>query len=151
MITFVLYFLLWTFVIYIMHRLAHVVPLLQPFHWNHHYTISRKENDGKFKISHLILYVDNFETTIDQWLTEVIPTIIFCTITGQWWIAILYWIDAAFIQESIKHNPNFNVFPLNTAGRWHLIHHSNSEKNYGIIFPIWDIIFNTYEGLHKKL
>jgi sterol desaturase/sphingolipid hydroxylase (fatty acid hydroxylase superfamily) len=79
-------------------------------------------------------------------MTEVIPTVLFSFITGQWWIAILYYIWAALLQESIEHNARVNI-PILTSGKWHLIHHKN-DLNYGLFVPVWDIIFRTYKRVY---
>jgi sterol desaturase/sphingolipid hydroxylase (fatty acid hydroxylase superfamily) len=65
-------------------------------------------------------------------------------LTGQYWIVVFYYVWAAFIQETIEHNKNIDI-PYFTSGRWHLIHHTQSNKNYGLFFPIWDLLFNSYK------
>jgi sterol desaturase/sphingolipid hydroxylase (fatty acid hydroxylase superfamily) len=85
---------------------------------------------------------------MDLWITEVVPTLIFSWITGHWWLSVFYYVWAAFIQEVIEHNPNFNIYPLLTSGQWHLVHHKQSDKNFGLFVPIWDIVFRTYKT-HK--
>lgn len=64
-----------------------------------------------------------------------------------WWLFIVYYIWAAFIQEAIEHNPEFNIYPWITSGKWHLQHHTDHSKNYGVFTPIWDKIFGTWKGL----
>ena len=66
-------------------------------------------------------------------------------ITGQWWISVFYYVWAAFIQERIEHNSNFDIYPFLTSGQCHLVHHTNPEKNYGLFSPIWDIVFDTFK------
>ena len=39
-------------------------------------------------------------------------------------------------------NHNFNYLTDS-----HLIHHKYPHKNYGVFFPIWDMIFGTWKGL----
>jgi sterol desaturase/sphingolipid hydroxylase (fatty acid hydroxylase superfamily) len=68
--------------------------------------------------------------------------LIFSYITGHWWIFVFYYCWAAFIQEIIEHDPEINWYPF-TSGRWHLLHHRNFEKNYGLFHPVWDRIFQT--------
>jgi sterol desaturase/sphingolipid hydroxylase (fatty acid hydroxylase superfamily) len=88
------------------------------------------------------LYNDTWLSTLDLYVTEVIPTLVFSLITGQWWISIFYYVWAAFLQEALEHNNKVD-FPLITTGKWHLTHHYQPNKNYGLFFPIWDIIFKT--------
>lgn len=138
--------MLWTFMIYWLHRIAHKrVFLLTKYHMEHHRFILK--NDPKWHWSNIFLYQDNLESTIDVWLSEVIPTIIFCLVFNQWWILLLFYIWSAFIQESIEHNRKFNVFPFSTSGKWHLIHHLEGPYNFGIFHPLWDILFKTYKPI----
>lgn len=127
---------------YCTHVAAHKIPFLWRWHSDHHERITTGEYDGEFRWYHLFMYIDSWESTADQWLLEVIPTIIFCALTGHWWILIFYWLWSSIIEESIEHNDNINLYPL-TSGKWHLIHHTDHNKNYGLLIPIWDMIFGT--------
>lgn len=144
-----LYFLLWTLILYLVHRVVHKVPYLRTIHLDHHIYILKKlkinswsKNPTGWHWNNLFLYNDTVLSTVDLWITEVIPTLVFCLITNQWWIFALYYIWAAFLQETIEHNPKVSWYPF-TSGQWHLIHHTNFKKNYGLFHPLWDKIFQT--------
>lgn len=141
---FVLYFLLWTLILYWVHRVSHKISVIRVIHLSHHKFILTHKT--KWHWSNIFLFNDNIDSTIDLWLTEVIPTILFCIVTGQWWISIFYYVWAAFIQESIEHKSDFNV-PILTSGKWHMLHH-RERVNYGLFTPIWDIVFGTYKHAH---
>jgi sterol desaturase/sphingolipid hydroxylase (fatty acid hydroxylase superfamily) len=143
---YLLIFLLWTFVVYWMHRAAHVIPFMRRFHMDHHKQVTNQTING-LSWKNAFLWFDSKESTIDQWLTEVIPTIVISSITGHWWLFVAYYIWAAFIQEAVEHNKKINLYPFITSGKWHLIHHDYPNKNYGVFFPVWDIVF----GTRKKL
>jgi len=149
MIEIILHFFCWTFVLYWIHRIGHYTPIIRIFHRDHHKFIStnvkenQKPNDWHW--SNLLLFNDNWNSTIDLWITEVIPTLLYSAVTGQWWISVFYYVWAAFIQERIEHNPTFDIYPFLTSGQWHLVHHKNPNRNYGLFFPIWDIMFRTYK------
>lgn len=145
--TYVVYFLAWTFVLYWVHRIGHKTPYVKEWHWNHHSYIVRHGSQG-WHWNNLFLFNDTWTSTLDLYVTEVIPTLLFSLITGQWWISIFYYMWAAFFQENLEHNKNIDL-PIFTTGRWHLIHHRQSNKNYGLFFPIWDIIFKTYKNVDK--
>jgi hypothetical protein len=100
-----------------------------------------------FNWKNAFLFFDTWNSTIDQWLTEVIPTIIISAITGHWWLLIAYYVWAGFIQEAVEHNKRINLYPFLTSGKWHLIHHEYATKNYGVFVPIWDLVFGTWKGL----
>jgi sterol desaturase/sphingolipid hydroxylase (fatty acid hydroxylase superfamily) len=150
MILVIFHFFVWTFFLYWIHRIGHSVPVLRKFHRAHHRFISTNikgnQQPNNWHWSNLFLFNDNWNSTVDLWLTEVIPTLIYSWITGEWWISIFYYVWAAFIQERIEHNPKFDIYPFLTSGPWHLVHHKNSNKNYGLFFPIWDILFRTYKN-----
>ena len=140
-------FLLWTLMLYLIHRLIHIIyiPYIHDWHWDHHKVISQETHWG-LHWSNIFLYNDTWKSTFDLWCTEVIPTIVFCWLTGHWWILIGYYIWAAFIQEAIEHNKNFDWYPFMTSGKWHLEHHKDHRVNLSLFVPIWDILFKT----HKK-
>jgi sterol desaturase/sphingolipid hydroxylase (fatty acid hydroxylase superfamily) len=150
MIEIIFYFSAWTFILYWIHRVGHDVPFLKKFHFDHHRFILTKlrnnETPTKWHWSNLFLFNDTWKSTIDLWLTEVIPTLLFSLVTGQWWISVFYYFWAAFIQETIEHNPNFNI-PFLTSGRWHLQHHIQGNANYSLFFPMWDLIFGSYRPI----
>lgn len=141
----IIYFLAWTLMLYWIHRLGHRIPIVRDCHRAHHQYIATHET--KWHWSNLLLFNDNLKSTIDLWITEVIPTLIFSAVTGQWWIAIFYYVWAAFVQESLEHNKKIN-WPLLTCGQWHLMHH-RSCCNYGLFFPLWDIVFGTNRRVYQ--
>jgi sterol desaturase/sphingolipid hydroxylase (fatty acid hydroxylase superfamily) len=149
MIEYIFYFVLWTFILYWIHRAAHANKFLLNYHRDHHKFISvslkTKKNQSTWHWNNLFLFNDTMNSTIDLWLTEVIPTLVFSILTGQWWISIFYYCWAAIIQERIEHDITFDLYPVLTSGKSHLVHHSNPEKNYGLFFPIWDKLFNTFK------
>jgi sterol desaturase/sphingolipid hydroxylase (fatty acid hydroxylase superfamily) len=135
------YFLLWTFILYWLHRLLHTSARLSKWHLHHHrYAVAHTTT---WHWNNLFLFNDDWPSTNDLWTTEVIPTLIFSWITGQWWISVFYYVWAAFIQETLEHNPTVN-WPILTSGRWHLMHHK-LKCNYGLFMPLWDIVFKTYK------
>jgi sterol desaturase/sphingolipid hydroxylase (fatty acid hydroxylase superfamily) len=143
---YVITFLSWTFLFYLMHRAAHILPFMRKYHMDHHKQVTQQTVQG-LNWKNFFLYFDSWESTCDQWLTEVIPTLLFCIVTNQWWIAVFYYIWAGYIQEAIEHNDKINLYPFLTSGRWHLIHHDDPNKNYGVFFPIWDMLFKTWKPL----
>lgn len=144
----IFHFLAWTFLLYWIHRIGHKTPYVKRWHWDHHSYIVRNGSPG-WHWNNLFLFNDTWTSTLDLYVTEVIPTFLYSLITGQWWIFIFYYLWAALVQESIEHNKNFDL-PLFTSGRWHLVHHRHPNKNLGLFFPIWDILFGTYKRVDKR-
>ena len=96
---YVLVFVFWTFIIYWTHRLVHILPYFKHIHADHHKQISQNTFQG-LNWKNLFLYFDSPKSTLDQWYTEVIPTILMSFIFG-WWLFVVYYIWAAFIQEAV--------------------------------------------------
>jgi sterol desaturase/sphingolipid hydroxylase (fatty acid hydroxylase superfamily) len=150
MVEIIVYFFVWTLILYWIHRIGHTVPILKKFHFDHHRLVLDKlrknEKPTKWHWSNLFLFNDTWKSTVDLWITEVIPTLLFSLVTGQWWLSVFYYVWAAFIQEAIEHDPKFN-WPLLTSGQWHLQHHVSSNKNYGLFFPVWDMVFDSHKPI----
>ena len=148
-----LIFLLWLFCLYWIHRIFHIAghkifPLAHRAHLDHHRFINI-HGKTKWEWNNLLLFNDTWMSTLDLWITEVIPTLLFGWLTGHWWVFIFYYLWAALVQEVIEHNPRFSLYPFLTSGKWHLVHHRKPNKNYGLIFPLWDKVFGTAE--HYKV
>lgn len=141
----ILVILVWTLVLYAIHRLAHQIPILQRIHNAHHKTI-KKNNTSKWHWSNLFLYNDNWLSTVDLWISDIIPTIGVAIIFDAWWIVFFYYVWAAFFQERLEHNNNINWYPF-TCGQWHMNHHNNPKCNYGLFFPVWDKVFKTENAI----
>ena len=133
-------FFTWTLLLYCVHRLAHKSKWMMQFHGDHHRYANT--NVIKWHWSNFFFFTDTKKSTIDLWLTEVIPTILFCVIIKSWWILIFYWFWAAFVQEVIEHNYKINI-QFWSSGQWHLAHHKDPTTNFGLFFTIWDVIFKT--------
>ena len=138
----IIYFLLWTLLLYLIHRSMHNVPYLKEIHFDHHRYVNENYGQMAWHWNNLFLFNDNWISTADLWMTEVIPTVLFSYITGHWWILCFYYIWASLIQEKLEHNPKIDLYPF-TSGKWHLVHHRNFRKNYGLFHPFWDRIFRT--------
>lgn len=145
MLTFIIEFFMWTLCLYIIHRLIHVTPFLRRIHYDHHRYINLN-NNTKWHWNNLFLFNDTWISTLDLWIGEVIPTLMFSYITGNWWIFVFYYLWAALVQETLEHNKNLDWYPL-TSGKWHLLHHKYPDTNFGLFLPIWDKVFKTYRSV----
>lgn len=139
-IEFGILFLIWTLMIYVNHRLAHILPFYN-LHDEHHRLVANGiEYQPNWK--NYFLYLDNWKVTVDNWIIEVIPTLIFSYLTGYWIFSIGHYIWTAFMQEYLEHNRYIDLYPL-TTGKWHMNHHIEKNCNYGLFIPIWDKVFGT--------
>jgi len=133
-------FLIWTLYLYLLHRLIHITPYVNTIHRHHHVYVFK--HPGKWHWSNVFLWNDDLTSTIDLWITDVLPTVLFCWVFNCWWLLVFYWVWAGFFQEALEHNTRINL-PGLTAGRWHMAHHKNPKKNFGLFIPVWDKIFKT--------
>lgn len=140
----ILQFISWTLLLYWIHRVIHITPGLKELHLDHHRYINNNETGWHW--SNLFLFNDTWRSTFDLWVSEVLPTIIFAMVFDAWWLALFYYVWAAFLQENLEHNRNNNFYPL-TFGQWHMIHHKKMKKNFGLFIPIWDKIFKTEQSV----
>lgn len=139
----ILLIFLWTLLLWSMHFLSHHTQFLWKFHLAHHEEVLNGIGNPDWR--NLFLWFNTFEVTMDQWLIEVIPTLVLAYAFNAYWLIMFYYVWAACIQESIRHNPEFNLMPFLVSGKYHLIHHRNSSKNFGVYTPIWDMLLGTYE------
>lgn len=146
-LSFIIYFFSWTLVLYWSHRLCHIIPGLKQIHWHHHRYVTDQQPQWMWQ--NIFLFSDDWMSTLDIIVTEIIPTLVFCYFTGQWWVFGIYYVWTAFIQEWIEHNKNFNIWPF-SAGKFHLNHHSNWRYNYSLFFPIWDYVFGTAKPVESN-
>ena len=141
-------FFTWTLCLYWIHRIGHRTPVVKTAHLDHHKFINI---NGKttWHWNNLFLFNDTWTSTVDLWITEVIPTLVFSWVTGHWWLSVFYYLWAALIQEVIEHNPKFSLYPFLTSGKWHLVHHRDPSKNFSLFTPVWDIVFKTYKPYNR--
>lgn len=144
---FVVYFFIWLLVLYWAHRLAHVVPYIKEIHSDHHKFVLRSKYGTEWRLNNLILYNDTIRNTLNLWITEVIPTLTFSYVTGQWWIFIFYYIWAAFFQQTLKYDKDEDIFLL-TPGMWSMIHYRRTNLNFGLFISFWDIVFKTNRSIN---
>ena len=128
--------------IYTMHRAAHQVPILWYLHRGHHKVQYR--GDWEFSWWNLLGWFNDWRSTLDQWIIEVIPTGLLVVIFPESWpIAVYYYIDGFVLAEGITdHNPRICI-PGLAMGRYHLRHHANLKVNFDQFTHFWDWIFGT--------
>jgi len=143
-------FLIWTFAIYWLHRLAHVRAKwnpLYPIHQAHH----RQKYDGTetdIKPGHFIFMFGDIKVTWDVLLTQTLPLLIITCFLPQQGLVLLafHYIYEVFLSEGIlDHNPRLvgNITRYFAWGRFHLTHHHQPVKNYSLMITLWDYIFGT--------
>lgn len=142
------YFLGWTFIAYWTHRAAHAFDFLWKFHREHHVVVY----EGKFEFSwwNLVGWVNDWKSTLDDWLTEIIPLGLYIWIfPAAWPVVIYYYIDSSLSEGILDHNPRIDV-PGLAMGRYHLAHHDDMRVNFDNYTRLWDWVFGTRNKLPSK-
>ncbi len=142
-------FLVWTFLIYWIHRLAHTnkFKLLTEIHRSHH-MIDYFNNDPQYDFRGFLFYFGSSKATLDVIVTITLPLILVIFIIGgnSWHLLIFnYLYEAIFSEYILDHNKNLkgNITKVFAWGDFHLTHHKYPKHNYSLLVCLWDYIFRT--------
>ncbi len=142
LISFMLGFLLLDCWMYWWHRLNHKLPLLWFFHKFHHKdtrlnsTSALRFHIGELLLSNLVRIFIFSLLGIDPILLLIYSTVLFIVI-------VLH-------HANLKISTNVDLFirKFIVSPRMHRIHHSvirsETDSNYGSVFPFWDKLFQSY-------
>lgn len=137
---FILYLLAYDFLYYWLHRAQHRSDAL----WSIH------------KLHHSETHVNVTTTLRVHWIEEVLKALIivlpvsllFDAMPQAGWLAAILGIWLFFVHANLR----ISFGPLSwllTSPAAHRIHHSvdhpQSNRNFAVIFPVWDIVFGTYQ------
>lgn len=145
-------FLLWTFIIYWMHRLAHVRAPFNPLyriHQGHH----QQKYDGTrqgFKIEYLWWNFGELRLAVDIIITQTIPLLIltwFFPSQGLVLLVFHYLYEVFLSEDYLDHNIHIqgDVTRFFAWGRFHMTHHHKPKYNYCLMVTLWDFLFRTAE------
>lgn len=144
-------FLLWTLLVYFMHRLAHIRSKNNPLYYVHlaHHKINYfKEDNRKFKWYYLFFYFGGILETLDVIVMLTVPALSVYLLFPSYGIYILlfHYLYEVFLSEGyLDHNPKINGKITNyfSWGTYHLIHHKTWTHNFSLIITLWDYMFVT--------
>lgn len=144
-------FLLWTFLVYLMHRLAHIRHkhnLFHAIHLSHHKIDYLNANNRKFKWYYFFFYFGSLNATLDVLIMLTLPAFIVYFIYPPLGIYILifhYLYEVLLSEGALDHNPAIKgrITSFFAWGEYHLTHHKTWVSNYGLVITFWDTIFKT--------
>lgn len=145
-------FLVWTFIIYWIHRISHIKGrwnILWKIHRAHHaipYLTMKVERWPKF--GQFFFWLGDFKTSIDVVIVLTIPLVLLTLLFPYPGLCLLvfHYIYEVFLGEGIlDHNTQLRgpVTRVFAWGSFHLHHHVKLERNYGLIITLWDRVFRT--------
>ena len=146
-------FLLWTFVIYCLHRLSHIHHPANPLWRIHvaHHKIPYLHSEQRQRwpsLGQYFFWLGDWKTSLDVFLVMTVPLIIISIIWPQYGIPLLvfHYLYEVFLSESVlDHNPHVKgrITRWFAWGDFHLHHHIDMKSNYGLMITLWDRLFGT--------
>jgi sterol desaturase/sphingolipid hydroxylase (fatty acid hydroxylase superfamily) len=140
----------WLGMAYGIHRLAH-----WPSPWNHlhrwhraHHAPAYLDEVRRFRWHHALLCFSSVPETLDVWFTLTLPVLLVALLLPQQGAVLLlfhYVYEILFSDQRLDHNPRIHG-PLTRAfawGQYHLHHHADPRRNFGLILTVWDHVFAT--------
>ncbi|WP_343564317.1 sterol desaturase family protein [Kiloniella sp. b19] len=138
-------FLVFTFVTYWTHRIAHCWKPLWYLHEAHHSVPYKGEYE--FSLLNLVGWYNDWRSTLDVWVTEVLPMAGLVLLwPATWPLAVLFYIDNVLSEGLTDHNPRINI-PGLAMGKYHIEHHKDMSVNFDGYFRLWDKVFGTQRNV----
>lgn len=130
--------LLWDFLYYCLHRAFHLPFLMKYVHGRHHHVRNPTAMDG--------LYLNPLDNLGGLGLLFVSVLIVGPISLSSFLIAVLLHTLINSITHTGLNLPHRAFRISNFWATKHAIHHGrNVNANYGVILPIWDLLFRSYE------
>ena len=151
-------FLLWTFMIYWLHRWAHISHRLNPLwqiHRAHHAIIylGKQPTVLRPRWYQYFFWLGDWRASIDVIISMTLPAILIACIWPRYGIPLLvfhYFYEVFFSEYVLDHNPRIQgkITQIFAWGDFHLFHHMAPRKNFCLIITLWDRVFGTAEDPH---
>lgn len=140
----------WLGLAYGIHRLAHWSRPWNRLHLWHraHHAPSYLEEPRRFRWHHALLCFGSVPETLDIWVTLTLPLLLVALLLPQQGALLLlfhYVYEILFSDQRLDHNPRIRG-PLTRVfawGQYHLHHHADPRRNFGLILTVWDHVFAT--------
>jgi len=142
--------LAWTGLAYGIHRMAHqrgTWNLLNRIHRAHHHPDYLKAQRS-LRWHHFLLCFGSLEETLDGWITLTLPALLLALLSPSHAPVLLglHYLYEIFLSDNrLDHNPSIQG-GLNhwfAWGEYHLEHHRQPAKHFGLILTFWDVVFQS--------
>jgi sterol desaturase/sphingolipid hydroxylase (fatty acid hydroxylase superfamily) len=142
--------LAWLALAYGIHRLAHwPAPGNRLYRWHRaHHAQAYLAASRRLCWHHLLLCFGSVSETLDIWITLTLPLLLIAWLLPQQGAVLLlfhYLYEILFSDQRLDHNPSIHG-PLTRVfawGQYHLRHHADPRRNFGLILTLWDHVFAT--------
>ncbi len=146
-------FLLWTFCSYWIHRCAHIHSHKNPLwlvHVAHHrIPYFKVQPVRKPALGQYFFWLGDLLTSLDVIMALTLPIVVITFIWPEYGIPLLifhYFYEVYLSEGVLDHNGRLtgNITRYFAWGSYHLYHHADLNKNYGLMITLWDKVFGTY-------
>jgi sterol desaturase/sphingolipid hydroxylase (fatty acid hydroxylase superfamily) len=148
-------FALWTFVIYWLHRFSHIHHRRNPLWWIHrpHHAepyLRQDSHPSWPQFGQYLFWLGGWRLSLDVVLVMTLPLLVIAWIWPEYGIPLLvfHYLYEVFLSESVlDHNPRLQgkLTHWFAWGDFHLHHHVNLKRNFGLMVCFWDWLFGTIE------
>ena len=145
-------FMAWTFSMYWLHRLSHIHSKYNPLwkiHTSHH-KVPYIPFQGKVKMcwSQLIFWHGTWQATMDIYMVATAPIVILTIAFPSygWPVLLFHFFYEVFLSGlALDHNIRITgpITRFFAWGNYHLYHHVELNKNYGLVITFWDYVFGS--------
>lgn len=143
-------FLLWTFLVYWIHRLSHIEASWNPLWRIHrvHHAIDYSKPRVRLLRPSLVFWFGSIAATADILISITLPLVLVVLIWpsyGIWLLPFHYLYEGIFSERILDHNPRITgrITRYLSIGRYHMRHHGNKAVNFSIYITLWDRLFRT--------
>lgn len=152
----VIYFLIWTFYSYFIHRIAHIPSKKNPL-YKIHFVHHRIQYDGSYWPSwyNFFFWFGSWPASIDVWITFTLPIVLLIfidPIPGSILLVFHYFYEVFLAGNVLDHNPAIKgrIVRVFAIGQYHVNHHKLYVRNFSFYITFWDYLFGTKESELKS-
>jgi sterol desaturase/sphingolipid hydroxylase (fatty acid hydroxylase superfamily) len=146
-------FLLWTGIIYGLHRASHWHhprnPLWHLHRAHHRHPYLQAESGSAWpRWPQFFLWLGSWRASLDVFVVMTLPAIAIALLWPRYGVPLLvfHYVYEVFCSEyALDHNPKIRgVWTRWFAwGDYHLYHHMKPKRNYSLLITLWDRVFGT--------
>jgi sterol desaturase/sphingolipid hydroxylase (fatty acid hydroxylase superfamily) len=146
-------FMVWTLLMYWMHRGSHLNHRRNPLWWVHtaHHRIPYLSRPPVSKLPtwpQFLWWLGSWRASMDVVLVMTLPLLLIALVVPQYGVPLLvfhYLYEVFFSEYLLDHNPRIRgaITRYFAWGDYHLHHHAHPRRNFGLLITFWDRVFGT--------
>ncbi len=137
---------------YLLHRLSHVKHRLNPLWKIHraHHKVPYLSEDRELlpQPAQFLFWLGSWRLSLDVIIVMTLPLLVLTWFfpTQGLILLVFHYLYEVFLSEALlDHNPRIrgSLTRVFAWGHYHLYHHMNLKRNYGLVVTWWDWLFGT--------